>query len=218
MVSPVTIAGGRRDGAARHAPAGSEPGPGKPCIQGLVGPIRASSGALQARRTRNPRSASRPPTLEWSAESALSDIRVHRCIACHDGRPTCPIMPQVDDVPEPSCAGPSIRADGAPRPRQPRPRPAGLGPPGAPGPPPPQPRGRTAAAATPPCRPARRRRPAAAHRPQLPGRDYQRSVAATSASMSAVVRARTIAPSAPASCHRAQVSAGAVTHGDSEMA
>ena len=54
--------------------------------------------------------------------------------------------------------------------------------------------------------------------PPLPGQAYQRSVAATSASMSAVVRARTIAPSAPASCHRAHVSPGAETHGDSEMA
>ena len=183
-----------RNRAARHAPAGSEPGPGKPCIQGLVRPIRASRGAFQVRRTRNPSSARRPRTLGWSVESALSDIQVHRCIACHDRRPTCPIMPQAGDAPEPSCAPRPLRADGAPRPRQPASRPA---------------------------RPAparRRRRPAAAHRPQLPGRDYQRSVAATSASTSAVVRARTIAPSAPASCHRAHVSPGAVTHGDSEMA
>ena len=44
-------------------------------------------------------------------------------------------------------------------------------------------------------------------------RRYQRSTAFTSASMSAVVRARTIAPSAPASRQRAQVSRGALTQG-----
>ena len=48
-------------------------------------------------------------------------------------------------------------------------------------------------------------------------RDYQRPVASTSESTSAVVRARTIAPSAPASCQRSQVSRGAWTHGESAI-
>ena len=46
---------------------------------------------------------------------------------------------------------------------------------------------------------------------------YQRSVAATSASTSAVVRARTIAPSAPASRQRSQVARGIRHHGLSAM-
>lgn len=124
MVSLSRSREGGRNRAARHARADSEPGPGKPCIQGLVRPIRASRGAFQVRRTRNPRSVRRPRTLGWSVESALSDIQVHRCIACHDRRPTCPIMPQAGDAPEPLCARRPLRADGAPRPRQHASRPA----------------------------------------------------------------------------------------------
>ena len=48
-------------------------------------------------------------------------------------------------------------------------------------------------------------------------RRYQRPAASTSASMSEVVRASTIAPSAPAACQRAHVSRGAVTHGESAI-
>ena len=54
------------------------------------------------------------------------------------------------------------------------------------------------------------------HAPMVPRngrRRYQRATESTSASTSSVVRASTIAPSAPASRQRSHVSRGAVTHG-----
>ena len=48
-------------------------------------------------------------------------------------------------------------------------------------------------------------------------RRYQRSTASTRASTSAVVRARTIAPSAPAACQRSHAARGSRTHADSAM-